>query len=360
MSIDGGPSFAHKIKCSWVMDQGGPVLGYTTGFTPRAKEVLERVRQLTKGSGLYGPGGVATGLEHEAMNLLCDTVGRYLLPGKNKIAGRWFANGSDSCDAAVRLARAYTDRKPIISIGYHGSGSMFSHAPQDGGIHKGQRAEIYPVEFGDHHLLSKMSEARPLAGIIVETPSVDDDVIPFMRACRAICTTHGALLILDELVTGFRLGLGGAAQRYGVPPDMACYGKAMSNGRGISALVGARDVMEQLEEQVFYSNTFNGDPYNCAHTLATLEYLRENAVYGSIIKVGTELKNGMRQLGVPIIGQPTRSVIDDEWSHALEFKRAMVKKGILMDRPNYASTAHIGAPILKTLSAAEQVMEEIT
>lgn len=357
---DGGPAFEHRINVTWVLDQGGPVLGYTHG-RGRGKQILDRVRQLTKTSGLYGPGGVAAAMEHEAMDLLCDTVGSFLLPGRNKTAGRWFANGSDACDAAVRLARAYTDRLPVISIGYHGSSSLFSHPPQNLGIHPSQTADIYDIEFGDYNLLSRMSEARALAAIIVETPSVDDDVIPFLRACRAICATHGAMLIFDELVTGFRLGLGGAAQQYRIPPDMACYGKAMSNGRGISALVGPRDVMELLEEDVFYSNTFNGDPYNCAHVLATLEYLRtyDADVYSILTQVGTKLKNGLRNLGVPVLGQPVRSVIDDEWKHALEFKRAMVKEGILMDRPNYASTAHLGAPILETLNAAERVMEEL-
>lgn len=359
MRENGGPEFEHEITATYVFDQGGPILGYTAIHSMRASSVLSRVRNLTNNAGMYGPGGVATHLEHSAMDLLCDTVGPFLLPGRNNSAGRWFANGSDACDAAVRLARAHTDRMPIISIGYHGSSSLFSHKPQNAGIHPGQTADIYRVEFGDSDLLMRMSEARPLAGIIVETPPVDEDVIPFLRACRSICTTHGALLILDELVTGFRLDIGGAAQRYGIPPDLACYGKAMSNGRGISALVGHRSVMELLVDKVFYSNTYNGDPYNCAHVLATLEYLiaRGGAVYPAIIAVGTDLKTGMRELGVPILGQPTRSVIDDEWENATMFKRDMVKNGILMDRPNYASTAHIGAPLLRTLEAAAEVME---
>lgn len=337
------------------------MLGYTSFPHPRPSVVLHEVIKLTKGAGLFGPGGVATALEHDAMDLLCDTVGKFLLAGRNNLAGRWFANGSDACDAAVRLTRKYTERASIISVGYHGSGSLFAHPPQNDGIHHGQMAEVYQVEFGDTQAVYRMSEAKPIAGIIVETPSVDDDAISFLRACRAICTTHGALFILDELVTGFRLGLGGAAQRYGIPPDMACYGKAMSNGRGISALVGHEGVMQLLENNVFYSNTYNGDPYNCAHVIGTLNYLREHEmeVYPKLITVGTELKNGLTERGVPVVGQPVRSVIDDEWEKATEFKRAMVEQGILMDRPNYIATVHDGTPVLRTLRAAEKVMNDL-
>ena len=195
-----------------------------------------------------------------------------------------------------------------------------------------------------------------LACIIVEVPAVGDlEATEFLQACAKACKDQGALLIFDEMVTGFRLALGGAAQYYNVKPDIACYGKALSNGRGISAVVGSADVMGWLEDRVFYSNTFNGDPLNCAHLIGTLRILRrmDDELYGHIWHIGKKLKDGLNSMGLRTIGQPAKSVVvSDQWSAIC--KRLPLHK-LVMDRPNYSCLAHTELDVKNTIEIVEAI-----
>ena len=194
--------------------------------------------------------------------------------------------------------------------------------------------------------------------MIVEVPPLDEDARSFLHEIRRLCSWNGALMILDEVVTGFRLALGGAAELYDVMPDLACYGKALSNGRGISALVGRQELMELLAEEVFYSNTFNGDPYNCAHVIATLELLREHHddIYGHLWGLGNLLIAGLSERGVPCGGTAPRSVLLWPDKQRREFCAKLVPLGILIDRPNYVSMAHTQDSVNKTVEAARKVL----
>ena len=339
------------------MDQGGPVFGYTGGRTPLVADLLRRVRKLTS-RGMYGPGAVASELEEQAAELLCDTIGTRLVGGKLVQRVRWFANGSDACDCAIRVARAYTEREHFVSVGYHGSSMLFAHPPQRAGVPDWCFRGRVDIEFGDTQAMTHAANNYALAAVIVEVPPLDEDARSFLHEVRRLCSWNGALMILDEVVTGFRLALGGATELYDVLPDMACYGKALSNGRGISALVGRAELMELLEDEVFYSNTYNGDPYNCAHVIATLELLRENHddVYGHLWGIGNALIAGISDAGVPCGGTAPRSIIlwPDEQRRA--FCAAMVPLGIMMDRPAYPSMAHTLDSVNATVDAARKAL----
>ena len=354
-----GNSFDHRIDVSWVLDQGGPLLGYTGGRTAHATELMRRVRKLTA-RGMYGPGAVASELEEEAAELLCDMVGARLVGGKKAQRVRWLANGSDACDCAIRLARAYTEREHFVSIGYHGSSVLFTHPPQRAGVPDWCYRGRVDVEFGDTQALAHAVNNYALAAIIVEVPPLDDDARSFLHEVRRLCSWNGALMILDEVVTGFRLALCGATELYDVLPDMACYGKALSNGRGISALVGREELMGLLEEEVFFSNTFNGDPYNCAHVIATLELLHEHHddIYGHLWGLGNLLIAGLSERGVPCGGTAPRSVLLWPDKQRREFCAKLVPLGVMMDRPQYISMAHSTASLASTFAAIEKVMGE--
>ena len=354
-----GATFDHKIDVSWVMDQGGPILGYTGGRTEFAAEHMRRIRKLTA-RGMYGPGAVASELEEQAAELLCDIVGARLVGGKKTQLVRWLANGGDACDCAIRVARAYTEREHFVSIGYHGPSVLFAHLPQRAGVPDWCYRGRVDVEFGDTQALAHAANNYGLAAVIVEVPPLDDDARSFLHEVRRLCSWNGALFILDEVVTGFRLELGGAAEVYDLLPDMACYGKALSNGRGISALVARSELMELLAEEVFYSNTYNGDPYNCAHVIATLELLRENHedVYGHLWGIGNALIAGLSGIGVPCGGTAPRSVLLWPDDQRREFCAKLVPLGIMADRPNYTSMAHTIDSVSATVDAARKALAQ--
>lgn len=348
----------HTIDLTWTFDQGGPVLGYTSPRNTHTEKLIRTVRSAER-KGMHGPGSIVSMLEEEAAELLVDTVRDHLIA--DDLAVRFLANGSDATDCAVRLARAVTGRTNFISIGYHGSSVVFAHEPQNAGVPLGAVFGRHGVEFGDTHRLDQLTQKEPLACVIVEVPAVGDmEATDFLQACANACKEQGALLIFDELVTGFRLALGGAAQFYNVLPDIACYGKAMSNGRGISAVVGPKEIMQLLADSVFYSNTFNGDPLNCAHVIGTLRTLRrlDDQLYGHIWHTGKKLKDGLNSMGLRTIGQPARSaVINDQWR---EICKRLPSRGLVMDRPNYSCFAHTELDVKQTLEIVEEVRDGIT
>ena len=353
----GGKRFEHGIECTWVFGQDGPILGYTTPLNIKTRHILRTVERLAGERGVYGPGSVVSELEVKAADLLCDIVSPFLTDGKGDLKMRWFANGNDACDAAVRVARAATGRNKFISVGYHGASVVFAHDPQRAGVPVEVTQDRIDVEFGGTQaILKNIADA---ACVIVEVPSTDEDAKSFLRAVRKACDKADVIMILDEVVTGFRLAIGGAADYYGVRPDIACYGKAMSNGRGISALVGWPKVVGELEDRAFSSATYNGDPWNCAHVIATLSYISRNAndVYGHIWGIGEALVAGLRGVGVPIVGHAPRSALsfnlEDE---RREFCSAMILEHICMDRPNYATLAHTSRHVQRTVEAAGRIL----
>jgi hypothetical protein len=350
-----GRTFFHNINCTWVFDQGGPVLGYTSKSNPDTKDLLTIVSDAER-AGLFGPGAVASQVERQAGDKLLEIVGDYIL-GTN-LQLRWLANGSDACDAAVRLARAFTGRTEFVTTGYHGSSLLFSHAPQNAGIPDVYTAQRVEVPWGDSQALTKaLTTGRDKACYIVEVPSEDEDAQSFLNYARALCDRTGALFILDEVVTGFRLAIGGAAETYGVKPDIACYGKAMSNGRGISAVVGADQILDLLLESVFYSNTYNGDPYNCAHVLGTLLTLESlgDELYGQLWGLGDELRLELNKSGVVCVGHGPRTVLVG--ADYKELSSELVKAGFVVDRPNYISWPHTLNHVKRTGLAIRRILD---
>jgi len=350
----------HRIHCTWVLDQGGPVLGYTGKNNPLTTEIISQVA-LAENAGLYGPGAVGSRLEREAAEILIDIVGPYIRSGGEDIVVRWLANGSDACDAAIRLARAVTGRDHFVSTGYHGSSIVFSHEPQNHGIPRTVGAARTDVPWGDAQALAvALGSGKPKAAYIVEVPSNDEDARSFLTHARRLCDKAGALLILDEVVTGFRLALGGAAQLYGVTPDIACYGKAMSNGRAISAVVTRRSIGEYLLDRVFYSNTYNGDPYNCAHVIGTLMTLQmmNDELYSHLWDLGDLLRDGLNEAGVKCIGHGPRAAVVAPTDLADFLSKGLVPRGIVLHRPNYITMAHVTRHVKTTLRHVREIVDK--
>lgn len=206
---------------------------------------------------------LSTSLETELAEILSR-----LIPCAEMV--RYGKNGSDVTSAAVRLARACTGREYILSAGYHGwhDWAVEHDSLRNNGVPPGY---VWTLKHGDN--IWSYDGDNP-AAVIVE-PETNPE---FLQECRVFCDETGALLIFDEVITGFRFDLGGAQKLYGITPDLACFGKAMGNGYPISALVGKRKFMETME-RISFSGTFFGDAIGLAAAIATIEKLeREDAI----------------------------------------------------------------------------------
>ena len=186
---------------------------------------------------------------------------------------RFGKNGSDATTAAIRLARAHTGRDRIALCGYHGwhdwyIGTTARHL----GVPQVVRELSDTFVYNDADSLDRLIRARPgeYAAVVME-PTLSVDPAPgFLEAVRAICDRDGIVLVFDEIITGFRIDLGGAQAVYGVTPDLSSFGKAMANGMPISAIVGKREIMRRMED-VFVSGTFGGECLSLAAAIATID-----------------------------------------------------------------------------------------
>lgn len=205
---------------------------------------------------------------------------------------RFGKNGSDATSAAVRLARAFTGRERIIACGYHGwhdwyIGSTSRHL----GVPQSVRALTHVAPYNDLDVVADLfrSHADLIAAIILEPASVAAPKPGFLEGLCDLAHRNGALLVFDEIVTGFRWHIGGAQSHYGVIPDLACFGKGMANGMPISAVTGRRDVMILMED-IFFSGTFGGECLSLAASLATIEKMQRVAAPAALWRRAASLR----------------------------------------------------------------------
>ncbi len=285
-------------------------------------------------------------------------------------------NGSDVTSAAVRLSRAYTGRDKIACCGYHGWQDWYvATTANNKGVPRAVRGLTMPFSYNDIRSLERIFQAhkKQVACVIMEPVSIIEPDTGFLEAVKRLTHQNGALLIFDEIVTGFRFSLGGAQEYFNVIPDLACFGKAMGNGFPISALVGTRKVMKFLEE-VFYSLTFGGETVSICAAIATIKSLRENKAVSYIWEQGRKLRDGFNVLArghglggyVQSIGYPPRTVIkfkdkngqDDLLLKSL-FQQECIKRGILFTSGHNISFAHSNKDIDYTLRVYNTVLRII-
>jgi len=219
---------------------------------------------------------------------------RSAVPGAEML--RFSKTGADVTSAAVRLARAFTRRDRVLCSGYHGWHDWYvGTTARYSGVPVATRALTGVFPHNDPWtLLEQLDEQVAcviLEPVLFETPNRD-----FLPALRRACTDAGALLIFDEMWTGFRLALGGAQQHYDVKADLACFSKAVANGMPLSVLTGRADVMRALDEDVFFYTTFGGEALSLAAAKATISELKEQAVPEALRVRGAELQAGYNRL----------------------------------------------------------------
>ena len=305
-------------------------------------------------------------LEVEVAELLVD-----LIPCADMV--RFAKNGSDANTGAVRAARAYTGREHVAFCGYHGWHDWYiGTTTRDKGVPTCVSALSHGFAYNDIASLEKLFADYPgqIAAVMMEPIGVESPKPGYLEAVRELCTKHGAVLIFDEIITGFRLSMGGAQAHFGVTPDLACFGKAMANGYPLAAVVGSRDLMMVFDE-IFFSGTFGGDAVALAACKATIAEMQDRDVIAHNWRIGSSLCDGLKTLiemnglndVVRIVGLPVRSVMAfpncDEPEMLLRRSFVMqecVKRGLLYFGSNNICLAHNQPEVKFALDVFSEVM----
>jgi glutamate-1-semialdehyde 2,1-aminomutase len=228
-------------------------------------------------------------LEVEVAELIRATV-----PNVEQV--RFSKTGADVTSAAIRVARAFTDRERVVCCGYHGWHDWYIATTDRGaGIPQTTRELVSTFDYNDLDSVRAAVDVDT-ACVILEPMVVEPPQPGFLEGVRRICDDHGALLVFDEMWTGFRIALGGAQDRFGVRADLACFSKAIANGMPLSVLAGRADVMQRLERDVFFYTTFGGEALSLAAAAATLSELRRRDVPATLATRGRALRRGFAQI----------------------------------------------------------------
>jgi len=222
---------------------------------------------------------------------------------------RFLKTGSEADAAAVRIARATTGRDVVIFSGYHGWHDWHAvTTPRSKGIPKDFSRLVDSFQYNDIDSLEAALERHygQVAAVIMEPVLLDEPSAGFLAAVKAAAHRHGALLIFDEIVSGFRWAVGGAQEYFGVVPDLATFGKGMANGLPLAAVVGRAEFMAQFDE-IFVSSTFGGDTLALAACQATLDVYRSLPVIARLWEMGRRLQAGFSALASGL-GVPARMI----------------------------------------------------
>ncbi len=294
-----------------------------------------------------------------------------LFPGSEMV--RFGKNGSDVTSGAVRLARAVTGRPLVACCGYHGWHDWYIGAtPFHAGVPQSVRDLTRPFRFNDLEDLEGLfcDRAGHVAAVILEPVGYEEPAAGFLAGVRELCDRHGAVLIFDEVASGLRVARGGAGAHYGVTPDLTCLSKGLANGLPLSALVGIRDLMQDLE-RIFFSFTYADEALGLAACRTTLEVMRQEDVVAHIWRHGRRLQEGYNQLArthgleghTRCIGLPPRSLVvwtDGEGEPSLALKTLFIqetsRRGVLCLGAQNPSLAHDDRAVSRLLSVHDEVL----
>jgi glutamate-1-semialdehyde aminotransferase len=336
----------------------GPIiLGYNHKSTNKAIK-----NQLKNGIIFSWP----TLLEQELAQLVNEVV-----PCAEQV--RFCKNGTDADLAAVRIARSYTGKEKIIkpSGGYHGWGDWHAITMREHGVPKCLKELIGEFEFNDLKSLENLLKNGDVAAVILEPQALTTPKPGYLEGVRKLCTKYKAILIFDEVVTGFRWSLGGAQEYFGVTPDLCCMGKAVANGMPLGIIAGKAEYMNELNH-VFFSMTFGGEALSLVAAIATIKELKTKD-YNYIWELGNMLDKGIKDaakkhnLDVIFAGDAPRHNLsfnsetysDTDGMKAL-FYQEMVKQNILFPNVIYIQFSHTKKDIQNTIIAADKAFKFVS
>lgn len=365
------------------------LLGQGPNFLGHAPDVvLDAVDAATRRGMVYGAQHL---FELEAAERLLETLG-----WAEQV--RFGLSGTECVQAALRMARAVTGRQKFIRFAGHYHGWL------DNVLVRAANGRAEPASAGQlaSHLEDSVmlpwndlgavesalhKEGDQVAAVLMEPVMFNTGSIEpapgYLEGVRAACDRHGVALIFDEVISGFRVALGGAAERYGVTPDLATYGKAMAGGWPVAALAGSRSMMERFGTgEVNHSGTFNASVMACAAVIASIDHLANDPPYARLEEIGTRLKAGLVDLaeehgitlnvqGLPMafhagVGQgPLTSYDDYSNLDSASYDRLvlnLIEHGVWLAGRGiwYLSTAHDEADVTVTLERVDAAMKAFT
>jgi glutamate-1-semialdehyde 2,1-aminomutase len=362
----------------WVLSWGPLVFGHAD------PEVVEAIQEAAADGTTFG---VTTEREVELAEELVDAV-----PSLEKV--RLVSSGTEAAMSAVRLARGYTRRDRVLKFSgcYHGhadallaeagSGVATLGLPASPGVPAGATRDTIVCAYNDVDGVAAAVErwGEGLAAIVVEPVAGNMGVVPpapgFLEALRALCDASGALLVFDEVITGFRLARGGAQERFAVTPDLTVLGKIAGGGLPLAAFGGPAEVMDELAPAgpVYQAGTLSGNPLATAAALAVVRRLRDESVYEQLEETAAALAAGLAGAGVTVqrVGSMLTVFFRDRpvesWADAdacdreryAGFFRHLLDAGIYVAPSQFeamfVSTAHGAAEVELTVAAAREFL----
>jgi len=395
-AVGGEPFFVARAGGSRITDvDGRTYIDYVGSWGPMIlghahPRVVAAIQQAAEAGTSYG---APTELETRLAQLV-----QAAFPGMERM--RFVSSGTEACMSALRVARGFTRRDAIVKFegGYHGhadsllvkagSGAMTFGVPDSLGVPADVARHTLTLPYNDPEAIQATFAARAgeIAAVIVEPVAGNMGVVPpapgFLAGLREITRRHGALLIFDEVITGFRVAWGGAQELFGITPDLTCLGKIVGGGLPVGAYGGRADIMEQVAPlgEIYQAGTLSGNPLAMAAGIATLEALQAPGTYQALEGISARLAEGLAAAaaraglatqinrvgsmltgfftGTPVTDYATAKTADAARYGA--FFRAMLERGVSLAPSQFEaaflSLAHTTDDVDVTIAAAREAL----
>ena len=398
-AVGGTPPFIARGKGSRVWDvDGNEYIDYLGSWGPLVlghahPTIVEVLKKTAEGGTSFG---APVEQEVELAKMICEG-----LPSVESV--RLVSSGTEACMSAIRLARAFTNRDKIIKFAgcYHGhadgllvkagSGALTHGIPTSAGVPESYASETLVADYNDIESVERFFEANPggIAAIIIEPVAGNMGVVlpreGFLAALRKISQDNGALLIFDEVITGFRVGPNGAQGLYGIAPDITTMGKIIGGGLPVGAYGGRKDVMGMVAPlgAMYQAGTLSGNPLAVSAGIATLTELQKPGAFERLDSLAQRLADGLTEafqaMGIPCtinrVGSmftgffnpgPVEGLANAEGSDTEMYGRyfhAMQEQGVYIApsqfEAGFVSTAHTEADINATIAKAEAALNSL-